>query len=576
MRKVKVFASSLVLLLVMALSSQLVFAAMLQAKPNQSISSYDESRPQFLSAGNLHAETAILVDADTGRVLFEKKSDKRMYPASVTKVLTTLLALENLNPNDMVTVSKKAAAIGESAIYCMEGEEISVKDLLYGTMLRSSNSMSAALGEAAAGSIPDFVAMMNQRAKDLGCEDTNFVTTHGLTEENHYSTAADMAKIVTAAVQNEDFRKIIRTVNYEIDATNMMDKTRKLVNSNVMLPDSGNLQFSYQYMRGGKTGYTDRAQHTFFGYAEKDGVRLVAVVFGTTQEGKWLDTKKLMEYGFANYSSVSVPQMYQESNPFTTNVSGCASGDDGILQLGIDEQSLDASGLSMLVSNNEKDDIIANFQSYCTIKTNGSLVAPVQQGQQVATLTFQYGTMEPIEVPMVALRTVAIENVSIAPPPSSEPAGVSDSGLFVSSGAVENGFSPLLLLVIVPAVLFVVLMIWLIVEVKKYSKVKRKRKMKEREDAIRKRYADERKRRDHEVFENIRLADEESRKRMRSAMPQHREDYDSQTLRREPRQRPYGPGGEVRGVQMRPLDQPTGAGGPNRRQPLDTRRPRRI
>ncbi len=461
--------------------------ALIQSRPEDSVSTYHEDSPQDLRGSHLYAQSAILIDADTGRTLFSKHSTERLYPASMTKLMTALLVAESdLQQDQTLVASKTAANVGESKLYCEEGEEITVRDALYGMLLTSSNSYATMLAEAVAGSVEDFGVLMTNRAKELGCTDTNFVTPHGLTNENHYTTAADMAKIVRAAVREPLVAEVISTAKYTLQPNNFHDKERTYSNSNKMLPDSGDA-FAYEYMKGGKTGYTDAAKHTFAGYAEKDGMRLISVVMGTTSDGKWLDTTKLMDYGFAAYQRVSLAELYAVS-PKTANVQGAAGGDDGVLQLSLPAE-LDPTDAYLVVSKAEKEDIQTNFSSYCTVELSGNLVAPIQQGQQVGVLRFQYGEMaEPVSFPLVAARTVATELVSITPPPSEQSGSVSGGGLFVSTSAGEGGFSPLILLVAIPAALFLVLMVWLFVEIGKLKKERRARKLRQREEAIRKRY----------------------------------------------------------------------------------------
>ncbi len=460
-------------------------AALIKSVPESSVSSYNESNPAGLRRSNLYAQSAILIDADTGRVLFSKEHSLRLYPASMTKLMTALLVVENLDMDTELTASKKAAAIGDSKIYCEEGEVITVRDALYGLLMTSSNPYAGMLAEGVAGSMDDFAVMMTNRAKELGCTDTNFANPHGLTDQNHYTTVQDMAKIMQAAVREPEILQVISTCNYTLSANNVHEKPRSITNSNKMLPDSGDV-FAYQYMVGGKTGYTDAAKHTFAGYAEKDGMRLISVVMGTTQDGKWLDTKKLMEYGFAAYSRVSLADLYALS-PKTTTVRGAAASDNGVLQLELPKE-LDPTTSYLLVSTAERDDIAANFSQYCTVQIDGNLVAPVQQGKQVGTLSFQYGQMTPVSFPLLAARTIATEVVSVTPPPTQRSGVITGTGLFVSTESGEKRFSPLLLLVIVPAGLFLVLIIWLLVEIKRLKKDRRLRRQKQREEAIRQRY----------------------------------------------------------------------------------------
>ena len=175
-----------------------------------------------------------------------------------------------------------------------------------------------------------------------------------------------MAKIVQAAMKEPDIAQVVGTAEYTLSPNNLHESGRTRSNSNKMLPDSGD-QFAYAYMLGGKTGYTDAAKHTFAGYAMKDGMRLISVVMGTTSDGKWLDTTKLMDYGFAAYERLSLAELYAVS-PKTTNVQGAASSDDGVLQLDL-AQELDPTTAYMVVSQAEKEDITATSPSIAAWKS---------------------------------------------------------------------------------------------------------------------------------------------------------------------------------------------------------------
>jgi len=215
------------LLLLMMLIPCVVYADSFRASPNKSPASYSASRPDKLDDDMLIATTAIAVDASTGRVLYGKKIDRQIYPASTTKVLTALLVLENLDLDQTVTVSRNAI-VGESSIYLEEGEIISVRDLLYGLMLKSGNDAAAALAEAVAGSVSDFADMMNDRAQELGCKNSNFETPHGLPNDNHYTTAEDFYKVFLAAIEHEEFLEIIGTYKYTIESTRADGSERTL------------------------------------------------------------------------------------------------------------------------------------------------------------------------------------------------------------------------------------------------------------------------------------------------------------------------------------------------------------
>ena len=231
------------------------------------------------------ASSAILVDVDSGRVLYEQNADARMLIASTTKILTALVAIEEGNLSDTVTVSRQAALTEGSAMYLQEGEQLTLETLLYGLMLCSGNDAAVAIAEHVGGSQEKFVSMMNRRAKELGMENSSFANPNGLDDEDHYSTARDMARLACAAAGNETLMRIASTKSITIGG-------RTMTNHNKLL----------RYMDGCtglKTGFTKAAGRTLVSCAEQNGQRLAAV---TLQDGNdWADHQALYEYGFSAY-----------------------------------------------------------------------------------------------------------------------------------------------------------------------------------------------------------------------------------------------------------------------------------
>ena len=254
-------------------------------------------------APEVNSSSCILVDADTGSILFERNSHEKCYPASTTKILTGLLTIENCNMDDVVTFSQAAATsinIYEDAnLGCKVGEQFTVNQLLHGLLLYSANEMAYALGEHVAGSIDAFVDMMNAKAKELGALNTHFANASGLYNTNHYTTAYDMAMIARGCYNNASFVSIDSTADaYVIPATNMSAQ-RTIRHRHKMLKGRS---YYYEYCKGGKTGYTDESQNTLVTFAEKDGMRLICVVFKeATDDLRYTDTKTLFDWGFSNF-----------------------------------------------------------------------------------------------------------------------------------------------------------------------------------------------------------------------------------------------------------------------------------
>lgn len=253
----------------------------------------------------LTAESAILMDATTGKILYEKNSRTKQYPASITKLMTILQALEHGSLEDEITFSHDAVFSiepGSAHIAIQEGEILTLEQVLYGIMLRSANECANAAAEYVDGSMEKFAEHMTARAKELGCEITNFVNANGLFDENHYTTAYDMALIAQELLKNETYRSMMSNTYYLIPPTNKQPEERPLHGQHQMLNE--NSLYYYEPAEGGKTGYTVEAQNTLVTYAKQGDTELIAVVLKCNGAQHYVDTKTLFEYGFANYQTV--------------------------------------------------------------------------------------------------------------------------------------------------------------------------------------------------------------------------------------------------------------------------------
>ena len=282
-----------------------IISAVCLGKVDVKAADYWPDAPETLSPG------VILMEESTGTILYEKNSDEAHYPASITKIMTTLLALENGNLSDMVTFSDDAINNTEgSGIARDYGEQMTLEQCLYGVMLESANECAYAVAEHVGGTVENFVDMMNAKAKELGCTNTHFANPHGLQDENHYTTAHDMALIAQAAYQNETFRIIIGTKMYTIPPTNKHAEETVLRNHHDMLCTyhNANRKYLYPYCVGGKTGYTATANSTLVTYAEKDGMTLICVVMNTQSPNQFIDTVNLFDYAFDNFQVLNVAE----------------------------------------------------------------------------------------------------------------------------------------------------------------------------------------------------------------------------------------------------------------------------
>lgn len=295
-----------------------------QSTPNPfdiSDGSSDVTWPSGPKKKNLTSDSAILMNADSGLILYNKNMTKKHYPASITKILTTLLVAENCNLDETVTFTKSEVTnleYGASNIETQVGEKLNIEQCLYGIMLASANEVCNGVADYVAGSIPAFADLMNKRANSLGCVNTHFSNPNGLHSDDHYTCAYDMALISRAAIQNPVFKKVAGTKSTYLNATNK-HKARTLTNHHNMLYPYSTSNFLYDDCIGGKTGYTSVAQSTLVTFAQRDGMTLVCVVMkGTSSKTNlkhniYTDTISLLEYGFNNY------QVHELSNPSTTS-----------------------------------------------------------------------------------------------------------------------------------------------------------------------------------------------------------------------------------------------------------------
>lgn len=250
---------------------------------------------------DVNALSAVLIDGDTGRVLWGKNENEPMAMASTTKIMTAIITLENSDIQEKVTVSKNATLAPPVKMHLQQGEELTLEQLLYALLMQSSNDAAVAIAEKVGGSVENFCGMMNKKAKELGCTDTEFVTPNGLDKGNHHSTARDMALIGAYAIKNEEFIRISNTKNISFTSNK---KSYSIVNKNQLLN-------SYSGAIGIKTGFTGKAGHCFVGAAKRGDVTLVSVVlasgWGTAGKAKkWSDTREILNYGFDNYKKYSI------------------------------------------------------------------------------------------------------------------------------------------------------------------------------------------------------------------------------------------------------------------------------
>ena len=247
------------------------------------------------------AESAVLIEAESGEILFEKNCEQRLPMASTTKIMTALVVIEQGNTDRVVEVAPEAVGVEGSSMYLKAGEKLTVKELLYGLMLESANDAATALAYSVSGGTEEFAALMNERARKLGTRNTHFTNPHGLDDEEHYTTAHDLAMITREAMKNELFCEIVSTHNKTVPL-NGEEGIRSLVNHNRLLK-------TYEGAVGVKTGFTKRSGRCLVSAAERGGVRLIAVTLNAPND--WEDHKRMLDLGFDTLERISVAEPRQ-------------------------------------------------------------------------------------------------------------------------------------------------------------------------------------------------------------------------------------------------------------------------
>ena len=377
---------------------------------------YDKEHPENLSPDQLYAASAILVTQDKGEVIFEKDADAIRYPASMTKILTVLLGILYVDDlQQVVTVSETAVNVpsDSSTMYLKAGEEIKFIDVLYGTMLLSANDGANVIAETVSGDIYNFVSLMNDTAANLGCYNTHFVNPHGYHDDNHVSTARDIAVIAREAMKSDLFREIAGTVSYQLPKTNKNRARSITTKTEYMLTgseDNPNKYF-YEYATGIKTGSHTQSGYCFAGSASKDGVELVSVVMFTGKRARWADTIKLMDYGFSQYMSVTPVDIFN-MNPITIVTSNYSTSDDlnGKLKLvcspvGENVHIVSTSSEIQRIAESLTD-VFDSDTNIFRIQYTRSFRAPIEAGEEIGYMYYYPQGGDAVQYLLTASRTV--------------------------------------------------------------------------------------------------------------------------------------------------------------------------
>ena len=379
---------------------------------------YDKEHPEVLYPDQLYAWSAILIEASSGDVIFEKDADVFRFPASTTKIMTALVALNSLTDEELdqkVTCSEYAVSLTQNeenvtTLHLQAGEEIILRELLTATLIYSANDGANVIAEAVGGTISHFVDMMNETAQFLGCYNTHFANPNGLHDNDHYTTAYDLAIIARAAMQNDTFRDMVRQQSCKISATNR--HRERTVNTTNQLFNPGTAErpnrYYYPDIIGIKTGFTSLAQYCFVGAAARDGVELISVIMYAGDNSRWADTIKLLNYGFAQYISVSPVDLYN-TNPIILQTSGYSLKDTGlgVLSLSCVPADAVAARARIIATKDDVEYMKTNYRSMALIDYVRDFTAPIRAGDVIGTLTWPLDSGETVTFNLVADRTIA-------------------------------------------------------------------------------------------------------------------------------------------------------------------------
>ena len=344
---------------------------------------------------NLGSEAVLIMESSTGKVIYEKNGYAKKYPASTTKILTAILAIEHCNLDESATASEFAITSipsGYSTANIQIGETLSVKDLLNVLMIQSANEAAVILAEHVSGSVEAFSELMNQKAEEIGCKNTHFVNANGVHSDNHYTTCYDLALIADYAMKNKTFRDIVKTTSYTLPATTAYPaESRTFMNTNnLIIPDFRNKSdnYYYEYATGIKTGYTTPAKNCLVSSAEKNGIQYICVVLGAgtpyingeVVSYRYTDSISLFNYVFDNFSFRKLRA--ERDNIKTIEIKNAKKGAN-------DLRLLIASDVDALVSIDNK-----NSEIEPTIQLKDDLKAPISKGDIVGTISYKVEGLE--------------------------------------------------------------------------------------------------------------------------------------------------------------------------------------
>lgn len=416
--------------------------------------------PGWPEGPKVMAETAIVMDMDTEEILYAKGIDEKRAPASTTKILTAMLAIEKVPFETQITFTDEVNNIeaGSTHIGIKPGETLTMKDCAYAILLASANEVSSGVAEYIGTTVPAFVDMMNQRAKELGCTNTHFVNANGLYDENHYTTARDLAIIAKAAFQNETFREVVKTPYYIVPKTNITDEERWLNNHHKMILQGSEY---YEGCLGGKTGYTEKAGNTLVTYAERNGRKLVcALLADVNVVAQYTDTKALLDYGFDSFQRLDTTAV--SLSPAKSDKLGKQLEEKGLLST-----ALETTSISVPKELTEE-------LTYKTTLENNMLNIDYYYGKQQIESSSMQASDEILKVSQeLSPKEVTKTDASVSPNPTKD-----------SNTSEKDNILPswkyIALFLLITGILFYIVV--LIVNIKRSIKRRKRKKARERRD----------------------------------------------------------------------------------------------
>ncbi len=404
---------------------------------------WDKKAPEGELLGTaVKAEAAILMDEKTGKILFEKNADAHLYPASITKIMTCLLAVEYIKSghktSELVTVGTlPKLPSGYVNIGLVSGETLPLETLLYALMLPSANDAANAIGVHVGGSIEAFVQMMNDKAQELGMTNTHYTNTYGLHDTEHYTSAKDMAILAREGRKYPEFTKLVSTYKYTAPATNKHE-ARTWENHNKLINPNKDEAYGYTYATGVKTGYTDPARYTLVSSAKKDNMSLIGVVLKDGKPDYWVDSVTMLEYGFQFFDTLDLKKLLSSQTIDPLEVKNAAGTDpgQGVLQLTLLPKTVNA-----YITDQKEiiDSLRADPSQFVANVQITKDAAPIAQDEVIGTVTYTYkesivfecdllASREVKEMPTPAPTTAQAGNNSTANGSSQSAGGVAQSG----------------------------------------------------------------------------------------------------------------------------------------------------